>query len=403
MNKKLLIILLVVALIIAGAGLAYWAHLDYQRKHPLLQTQTYTLAEGDTLSSSLKNTALTEIQSNAVIKTLNSIFDLRKCKVGDNYDIITTMNTGSLVKLVYYASPIITYEVTQDAQQNFSGNKFEAALEKKVATLQGSIKTNLYEAMTSSGESPELVLGFADIFSYEIDFLTDPRVDDTFSVVYEKYYAHGNFVKNGQILAARYINNRQEHLAIFFEEASGHKDYFSLNGKSLRKAFLRSPLNYRHISSFFTRRRWHPILKIFRPHLGIDYSAPNGTPVATIGDGTVLFAGWEGGFGRFIKIRHPNGYTSSYGHLSKWAKGIRSGTRVSRGQVIGYVGSSGLSTGPHLDFRITQGRQFINFLALKLPEASAISSQYSTLFEQVKKERLQQLNSSIQHPDTSKN
>ncbi|MBI5555970.1 MAG: peptidoglycan DD-metalloendopeptidase family protein [Elusimicrobia bacterium] len=392
MHKQLLIIPLIVVLVITGAGIAHWLRLDYERQHPLLQTQTYTLAAGDTLSSSLKNIVLTGTQSKAVIKTLNSIFDLRKCKVGDHYDIITNKNTGSFVKLVYYASPIITYEVTQDARQNFSSNKFEAALEKKVAALQGSIKTNLYEAMTSSGESPELVLGFADLFSYEIDFLTDPRVDDTFSVVYEKYYAHGNFIKNGQILAARYINSGQEHLAILFEETTGHKDYYSPNGKSLRKAFLRSPLNYRRISSFFTRRRWHPILKIFRPHLGLDYSAPSGTPVATIGDGTVLFAGWEGGFGRFIKIKHPNGYTSTYGHLSKWAKGIKSGIRVSRGQVIGYVGSSGLSTGPHLDFRITQGRQFINFLTLKLPEASAISSQYSTQFEQIKKERLQQLN-----------
>lgn len=391
MNKKLLVILLVVVIIIAGAGIAYWLHLDYQRKHPPLLSQTYTLEEGDTLSSSLSETALTDIQVRAIIKAMDSVFDLRKCRAGDTYEIITLKDSGSFVKFLYNASAITKYEILPDNQQNYLVNKIDYPLEKRITTFQGSIKTNLYEAMTSSGELPELVLNFADIFSYEIDFLTDPRVDDTFAVVYEKYYANGNFIRNGQILAARYINSGQEHLAIFFEEASGHKDYYSANGKSLRKAFLRSPLTYRRISSFFTRRRWHPILKIFRPHLGIDYAAPTGTPVATIGDGTVLSAGWNGGFGRLVKIRHPNGYTSTYGHLSKYAKGIRNGAKVARGQVIGYVGSSGLSTGPHLDFRLMKGRQFINFLSLKLPEASAISSQYSAQFEQVKLERLQQL------------
>lgn len=395
MHKKLLGLLLVVVIIIIGAGIAYRRHLNYQRQHPPVQTQLYTLEEGDTLSSSLSETTLTELQIKSVIKAMDTVFDLRKCKVGDTYEIITLKDIGSLVKFIYHASPVIKYEIALDDQQNYLITKIDIPLEKKINIFQGSIKNNLYEAMTSSGESPELVLSFADIFSYEIDFLTDPRVDDTFAVVYEKYYANGRFIKNGQILAAKYINSGQEHLAIYFEDNSKHKDYYSVNGKSLRKAFLRSPLNYRRISSFFTRRRWHPILKIYRPHLGIDYSAPNGTPVATIGDGTVLFAGWEGGFGRFIKVRHPNGYTSTYGHLSKYAKGIRSGTRVSRGQVIGYVGSSGLSTGPHLDFRLMQGRQFINFLALKLPEASSIPNQSLAQFEQVKKERLQQLSQSL--------
>ncbi len=398
MNKKLFAILLVVVIIITGAGIAYWRHIDYQRQHPPLLSQTYTLEEGDTLSSSLAETALNDIQVRAIIKAMDSVFDLRKCRAGDIYEIITLKDTGSFVKFIYHASAITKYEISPDSQQNYLVNKIDHPLEKRITTFQGSIKTTLYEAMTSSGELPELVLSFADIFSYEIDFLTDPRINDIFSVVYEKYYANGKFIKNGQILAARYINSGQEHLAIFFEEPSGHKDYYSANGKSLRKAFLRSPLNYRRISSFFTRRRWHPILKIYRPHLGIDYSAPIGTPVATIGDGTVIFAGWEGGFGRFIKIRHPNGYTSTYGHLSKYAKGIRSGTRVARGQVIGYVGSSGLSTGPHLDFRLMQGRQFINFLALKLPEASSIPSQSMAQFEQVKKERLRLLSQNLQTP-----
>ena len=392
--RKILLFTIVGALILLLAGFfSYRKVQDHRRQHPPLKVDTYTMGEGDTLSSSLKSTTLTEPENGAVIKALTGVFDLRKCRVGDTYEIAVLKDTGTFVQFVYHAGPTVSYAVMKDSQGNYAATRAEAILEKKISTLTGTIKNNLYEAMTSSGESPELVMSYADIFGYEIDFLTDPRVGDTFTVVYEKLYSNNKFVKNGQILAAYYLNSGKEHRAIYFEDPAGHKDFYGLDGKSLRKAFLRSPLNYRRISSYFTLRRWHPILKIYRPHLGIDYAAPAGTPISSIGDGTVIFAGWEGGFGRFIKIRHPNGYTSTYGHLSGYAKGIRAGTRVNRGQVIGYCGMSGLATGPHLDFRIERNNQFINFLALSLPEASSVPANYRNLFEQVKKERQQLLNS----------
>lgn len=391
--RKLLVFSLVGALILALAGFfSYRQVLDYRRQHPPLRVDAYTMGEGDTLSSSLKGTTLTEPEAGAVVKALTGVFDLRKCRVGDTYEITVLKDTGAFSKFTYHAGPTVSYEVARDSQNIYASSRSEAILQKKISTLTGTIKNNLYEAMTSSGESPELVMSYADIFGYEIDFLTDPRVGDTFTVVYEKLYNNNKFVKDGQILAAYYWNSGKEHRAIYFEDPAGHKDYYGLDGKSLRKAFLRSPLNYRRISSYFTLRRWHPILKIYRPHLGIDYAAPSGTPISSIGDGTVIFAGWEGGFGRFIKVRHPNGYTSCYGHLSGYAKGIRVGTRVNRGQVIGYCGMSGLATGPHLDFRLERNNQFINFLALSLPEASSVPANYRNLFEQVKKERLQLLN-----------
>lgn len=355
-------------------------------------TETYTLGEGELLAATLKNSSLKEQEISGIIQALARTFDLRHCHIGDTYEIITQKTDGSFIKFNYHPSPFITYVVTRDQGNNFSAAKTEAVLEKKVVSYTGAIKTSLYEAMTQSGESPEVVLDFADIFAYEIDFLTDPRVGDTFTIVYEKYFSEEKFVKNGKILAAEYTSSQKTHEAFYYEFSDGRNDYFNAEGKSLRRAFLRSPLNYRRISSHFTHKRWHPILKIFRPHLGIDYAAPTGTPIVSIGEGVVEFCGWNGGFGRLIRVRHPNGYTTMYGHLHRYAPRIRKGVHVSRGQVIAYVGSSGLSTGPHLDFRITQNGKFINFLALRLPEASSISPRVRSDFEKVRKERVAQFN-----------
>lgn len=392
MRKIIIRLTLLFIILSLVASFICWRIIDYRHKHPPLQQETHTLQAGDILSVSLKNNHLPEAEAIAIINALAKVFDLRKCRPGDNYEIIIQKKDNRLVKFIYHPSPVVSYQVLKDPLGNYVATKETIPLDKKITTFTGSIKNNLYEALTSSGESPELVMSFADIFSYEIDFLTDPRQGDTFTVVYEKYYHNNQFIKNGQILAAQYNNGGNgRHLAFFFEDPTGHKDYYSTDGKSLRKAFLRSPLNYRRISSYFTLRRWHPVLKIYRPHLGIDYAAQAGTPVSTIGDGTVLFAGWEGGYGRFIKISHPNGYTTTYGHLNGYAKGIRKGARVTQGQVIGYVGSSGLSTGPHLDFRIMRGKQFINFMSLSLPQATSIPAKYRNSFDQVKKERSQQL------------
>lgn len=343
------------------------------------------------MASTLKNSSLKEGEIDGILKTLAMKLDFRRCHIGDTYEIVTKKSDGNFIKFIYYAGPLLTYEVTLDQKNSFSVQKTEAMVEKKISSFSGTIKTSLYEAMIQSGESPDVVMDFADIFSYEIDFLTDPRLGDTFTVIYEKYFSNGKFIKNGRILVAQYTMSQKTHEAFYYESPDGHKDYYTVEGKSLRRAFLRSPLNYRRISSYFTHKRWHPILKIFRPHLGIDYAAPTGTPIVSIGEGVVEFCGWNGGFGRLIKIRHPNGYTTMYGHLHRYATKIRKGLRVSGGQVIAYVGSSGLSTGPHLDFRITRNGQFINFLALRLPEASSISARYLPDFERTKRERLSQI------------
>ncbi|MCK4649331.1 M23 family metallopeptidase, partial [bacterium] len=222
-------------------------------------------------------------------------------------------------------------------------------------------------------------------------FLTEPRPGDRFLLAWEKYVDDGKTVLDGRILTAQYINRHRTHTAIYFEDPEGNRGYFTEEAKSLRKQFLRSPLSYRRISSYFSYRRFHPILKVYRPHPGIDYAAPIGTPVRSIGDGRVVYCGWKRGFGRFIKIKHPRGYYTTYGHLRRYAKGIRTGIRVKQGQIIGYVGSSGLSTGPHLDFRMIKNGKYVNFLKLKLPAVKSVKKKYLEEFNRIKKERLTQL------------
>jgi murein DD-endopeptidase MepM/ murein hydrolase activator NlpD len=177
-----------------------------------------------------------------------------------------------------------------------------------------------------------------------------------------------------------YFNEGEQHIAIGFEEPDGTMEYYDCDGNSVRRVFLKSPLNYRRISSYFTHRRFHPILKIYRPHYGVDYAAPIGTPVVAIGDGRVTHAGWNGGMGNFVEIRHNNIYTSCYGHLSRYGKGVRSGVRVTQGQVIGYVGSTGLSTGPHLDFRVKKYGSYVNPLTIDYPRGEPVGEERREAF-----------------------
>lgn len=256
-------------------------------------------------------------------------------------------------------------------ESGFYASKRTIEYEKKILHIGGVIKDNLIESMGEEKETILLALNLSDIFAWDIDFTTDLRKGDIFKIVVESCYLNNEFKKYGNILAAEFINNGQTHHAFRFEH-NGEVDYYDDEGKSLRRAFLKAPLSFRRISSGFSKRRFHPILKIYRPHLGVDYAAPIGTPVSSVGDGTITFAGYKGQNGKLVIIRHPNSFRTYYGHLSKIKKGIRRGVKVKQGQVIGYVGSTGLSTGPHLDYRIKKHNRFVNPLTLKLPRGESV-------------------------------
>ncbi len=357
---------------------------------PLEETFFGTIGKGGFLRTSLQKEGFSRKEIFLIEESLKPIFDFRKCRPDDHYEV--TSASGKFKSLRYWMSPINFYLVETGDSGELVACLERVKTDEVIVGVKGKIESSLYESMRKENFSPDLIMRFADIFAWQIDFLTEPREGDIFKVVWKQYQKDGKSLLEGRILAAEYENSGKKHTAIFFEDANGRGNYYTPEEKSLRKIFLRSPLHYRRISSYFSHRRFHPILKYYRPHLGIDYAAPIGTPVSTIGDGVVVYAGWKGGYGRFVKIRHSGSYYTTYGHLSRYGKGIKKGRRVKQAQVIGYVGSSGLSTGPHLDFRIIRNGRFVNFLRMKLPPAKSLDPKYKNQFNKIKEEYLLQLN-----------
>jgi len=352
---------------------------------PLTPPHKVTLSPGDTLGESLREIDLTAAARNEIIEGLGRVFNPRRCRVGDHYEVLLDSSPRQWSTFRYYPPGLDYYLVTKSTDSSVAAKKCSRTAAKVTAAVTGSIHTSLWESLRAKKIEPELILNFADVFAWQIDFLTEPRKNDTYKIIWEQYVSDDGFVINRQILAAQYLASGENYTALLFTNASGQNDYYSPDGKALRSAFLRAPLQFRRISSYFTLRRFHPILKYFRPHLGIDYAAPTGTPVSSIGEGSVVFAGIKGGFGNFIEVRHPNGYHSYYGHLSRYGKGVRPGARIRQGQLIGYVGMTGLASGPHLDFRISRDGRFVNFLKLKFPSAGSIGINDKERFKKVKK------------------
>jgi murein DD-endopeptidase MepM/ murein hydrolase activator NlpD len=344
----------------------------------------FTLNQGDTLGESLKETGLGNQYCAQIITNLAGIMPMNRCKPGDKYEINFSSPEG-FASFKYFTAGLDYYSV-QNASGAVTAEKKTKNADKIISEAKGAIKTSLWESMSAQNINPELIVNFADIFAWQIDFLTEPRIGDTYKIIYEKYVADDGLTKYGEILAAQYNASGQVYTALLYTDSKNHKDYYSPDGKSLESAFLRAPLQFRRISSYFSLRRFHPILKYFRPHLGIDYAAPSGTPVSAIGEGAVTFAGARGGFGNFVELRHANGYCSYYGHLLRFGKSVRRGLHVRQGQIIGYVGASGLATGPHLDFRMAKNGTFINFLRLKIPSANKISDNEKEAFKTFKRE-----------------
>jgi murein DD-endopeptidase MepM/ murein hydrolase activator NlpD len=300
-----------------------------------------------------------------------SVFDLRRLRAG---------NKLSVGRSVMGELRAVKYRIDAERVLLISpkGNDFHSEIETipsetEMKGVAGEIHGSLFESVIDAGEKPELAMRLAEIFGWDLDFYTDPRPGDTFRVVVEKkMLANGEMSSYGRILAAEYVNGTHPYRAVLFHDPAGVPAYYTPDGKSMKKAFLHSPLKFAAvITSHFSQNRFHPILKQYRPHLGIDYAAPSGTPVQTIGDGRVIFAGPKGGAGNLIEIQHSNGYTTYYMHLSRVL--VHSGERVEQGERIGLVGMTGLATGPHLDFRIQRGKDFLNFERLPLPPSDPVS------------------------------
>lgn len=340
---------------------------------PPLTVKKAALTPGDTLGQCIADLGLQPPDQQEIITHLGTLFNLRTCRVGDQFEVAVD-SAARWHAFDYFPPGLEYYTLRRSTAGSVAAERRTKQGTRVNRQYTGVIQTSLWEAMATQGCTPELIMSFADIFSWQIDFLTEPRAGDRYRLITEEFVAPDTTVLASTIRAAQYLASDKTSTGILFAPAGGRAEYFDIDGKSLHSAFLRAPLQFRRISSFFSRARFHPVLKRYRPHLGIDYAAPSGTPVSSIGDGVVRFAGRKGGFGNYVIISHPNSYTTHYGHLKGFARGIRAGRRVQQGQVIGYVGSTGLSTGPHLDFRVTHHNSFINFLSLKTPAARSIAA-----------------------------
>ncbi len=333
------------------------------------------------LARLLTETELEYDKINKAIKSSANVFDIRKIKAGNQYRLYFTKDSLNTLKyFVYRHSPTEYLKIDFNKEPvAFKGTKEIINVKR---TCSGVISSSLWSTMIDNNIDPMMAIRLSEIYAWTIDFFGLEK-GDQFKVLYDEQYVDSIPIGIGQIYAVSFNHKGEEMLAYAFEQDK-QLSYFDETGKSLRRQFLKAPLRFSRISSGFTNSRFHPILKIYRPHRGVDYAAPAGTPIYSIGDGTVIRKGYTKGAGYYIKIRHNSVYTSGYNHLSRYPKGIKAGQRVSQGQIVGYVGSTGYSTGPHLDFRVWKNGYPINPLTIEAPPV-----------EPVKEENLQRFSASV--------
>lgn len=310
----------------------------------------------------------------------DGIFEIRKLRGGNTYTAMTSIADNKLKYFVYALND--TSYIVFDFRDSLHVHSDTKEVVRKLKSISGVINSSLWTSIQDAGGDPNMAVALANIYQWSIDFYAIQK-GDSFKAIYEELSVDGKPISLGEIHSAVFNHNGKDYFAFRFEQGN-ITDYFDENGQNLRKEFLKAPLKFSRITSRFSNSRMHPILRIRRPHHGVDYAAPKGTPVHTIGNGTVVKASYAGGAGRLVMIRHSNGYSTSYMHLAGFGPGIHPGVSVSQGQVIGYVGSSGLSTGAHLDFRVYKNNVAMDPLKMESPPALPVNEQYKVQFDSVK-------------------
>lgn len=374
---------------------------------PVAATSVLTdeLGRGETLSVVWERNGRSPSEMAAVVEALTSAFDVRQLRAGTTVEIYLAAShpASGLAEPAAAASAVaapfgpesaspaadsvvirIDFDrriVARAEGERFRGELVETPVREVWRTHVGCIEGSLYAALeTESVDLSPLALELDRIYGGEIDFYSDLQPGDCVTVYFQTWVRPDGSFRLGRIEAAEFVNAGRHLPAVWFEAPDRTADYYDLDGKSLRRQFLRSPLKFTRISSGFSMRRFHPLLKRYRAHPGIDYAAPAGTPVQAAGNGVVAFAGWQRGYGNMVEIKHGKVYTTSYAHLSRVAKGVRRGSRVSQGDVIGFVGSTGLATGPHLDYRFSKNGRFVNPLRENFTSGDPVAPQYLALF-----------------------
>lgn len=338
------------------------------------RVEAQQIARNEFLSQILARYGVEYADVMLIIEKSDTIFDVRSMKVGNKYTAF--LSTDSVAKLHYFVyeqnlSDYVIFDFSQP--QGVFVQHGTKPIETQLKSVSGKIESSLWEALTTNNINPLLANELSEIYAWSIDFFGLQK-GDGFKAYYEEKFVEGQSIGFGKIYATRFDHSDTAHYAFLYQQDST-ESYFDEQGHSLKKAFLKAPLKFSRISSHYQLRRYHPVDHVYKPHLGIDYAAPSGTPVRSIGEGTVIFKGYAGAAGHLIKIKHNAVYETLYMHLSRYATGLHTGKRVAQDEVIGYVGSTGKSTGPHLDFRVKMNGQYINPLNLKSPPVTPIKKE----------------------------
>ncbi|MCB9525536.1 MAG: M23 family metallopeptidase [Myxococcales bacterium] len=353
-----------------------------------------TLKPGQTVADLLGGHGVGLDEVNRVVAALRPHYDFRRARPGARYELRVT--EGQVERFVFEHDPLEVFEAERQGEA-LVGKQLPVFLDTVEDEVACEIRSSLYEALERAGEGPALAAEVVGAFAWDIDFRDDPKAGDRFNVVVEKVYKKGTFIRYGRIVAAEYVGQVGTFRTFWFKpDKDTEGGYYLEDGQSARKTFLKTPLKFARVSSGFNLRRKHPVLGYTKAHTGVDYAAPRGTPVWAMADGTVTYAGWKGPNGRLVKIRHPDGLESAYAHLHLIAKGIQRGAKVKQGQVIGQVGTTGRSTGPHLHFAVKRNGKFLNPAKLKMTRGQQVRARDKKVF-QAHVERLKQRLASIGH------
>ncbi len=361
-----------------------------EEPQPQVITLTHKISKGESLSTIFSKLDLSRKDLHAIIHSNKLGKQFASIRPGKNLFVVTD-DTGVLQQLSYKQSKVKTL-IANRLDDRFNVEIISKSITTEIVNAQATINSSLFLDGKAAGLSDKTIMQLANIFAWDIDFALSLRKGDKFTVVYEKLFVEGQEFGTGEIISAEFVNQNHAFTAVRFEDKNGNVSYFSPEGKSMRKAFLRTPIEFARISSHFNLKRKHPVLNRIRAHKGVDYAARTGTPITTTGDGKITYRGRQRGYGRVVIVQHGQKYSSLYAHMSRFKKGQRVGSHVKQGNIIGYVGKSGLATGAHLHYEFRVNGIHRNPLTVKLPHAEPIKKSLLAAFKKQTQPLIAQLN-----------
>lgn len=350
---------------------------------------SHTIPLKSCVYDSLKKAGLTPNDIYSIIKSSKDIYSLDKVRGGTNFSIHWLENHNEIpAKVDFSISNYLTLKIQKTDNRGWIASTKKHPVTKRIKKFTGNVTSNFWESGISSGMNANLIIKLTQVFAWQVDFNREVKKGDRWRLVVEEKQVQSKFAGWGRILAAEYINNGELYTGILYKTKKEDFSYYTPEGSSLKRMFLKAPMKFGRVTSPFSRTRLHPILKKVRPHLGVDYGAQRGTPILAVGSGRVIYSGWKGQAGKTVKIKHNSTYTTAYCHMSKIASKAKKGSRVKQGQVIGYVGSTGLSTGPHLHFEFYENNRYVDPLGRKFPSKDPVPKEELEAFKEAAKKAI---------------